>query len=69
MYHLIVNVNLVEESVIQVNDRIAINVDVCVKNVIYVKNIIFGILLHVFVEMENIWQLLWMIKPLQVMKL
>ena len=68
MYHLIVNVNLVEESVIQVN-RIAINVDVCVKNVIYVKNIIFGILFHVFVEMENIWQLLWMIKLLRVMKL
>ena len=61
MYHLIVNVNLVEESVIQVN-RIAINVDVCVKNVIYVKNIIFGILLHVFVKMLNIWQVLWMIQ-------
>ena len=30
MYHLIVNVNLVEESVIQVNDRIAKNVDMCV---------------------------------------
>ena len=66
---MIVNVNLMEESAIENNDRIAINVDVCVKNVIYVKNIIFGILLHVFVEMENIWQLLWMIKPLQVMKL
>ena len=62
MYHLIVNVNLVEESVIQVNDRIAINVDVCGKNVIYVKNIIFGILLHVFVKMLNIWQVLWMIQ-------
>ena len=62
MYHLIVNVNLVEESVIQVNDRIAMNVDVCVKNVIYVKNIIFGILLHVFVKMLNIRQVLWMIQ-------
>ena len=62
MYHLIVNVNLVEESVIQVNDRIAMNVDVCVKHVIYVKNIIFGILLHVFVKMLNIWQVLWMIQ-------
>ena len=66
---MIVNVNLMEESAIEKNDRIAINVDVCVKNVIYVKNIIFGILLHVFVEMENILQLLWMIKPLRVMKL
>ena len=62
MYHLIVNVNLVEESVIQVNDRIAMNVDVCVKNVVYVKIIIFGILLHVFVKMLNIWQVLWMIQ-------
>ena len=58
-----------EERVIEKNDRIAINVDVSVKNVIYVENIIFGILLHVFVEMENIWQVLWMIKRLRVMKL
>ena len=58
---MIVNVNLMEESAIEKNDRIAINVDVCVKNVIYVKNI-FGILLHVFVEMLNIWQVLWMIQ-------
>ena len=66
---MIVNVNLMEERVIEKNDRIAINVDVSVKNVIYVENIIFGILLHVFVEMENIWQVLWMIKRLRVMKL
>ena len=58
-----------EERVIEKNDRKAINVDVSVKNVIYVENIIFGILLHVFVEMENIWQVLWMIKRLRVMKL
>ena len=58
-----------EERVIEKNDRIAINVDVSVENVIYVENIIFGILLHVFVEMENIWQVLWMIKRLRVMKL
>ena len=58
-----------EERVIEKNDRIAINVDVSVKNVIYVENIIFGILLNVFVEMENIWQVLWMIKRLRVMKL
>ena len=30
------------------------NVDVCVKNVIYVKKIMFGILLHVIVKMGNI---------------
>ena len=35
-----------------INGRI-INVDVSVKNVMYVKKIMFGILLHVFVKMEN----------------
>ena len=43
-----------EENVIQVNSGIAKNVDVSVKNVMYVKKIIFGILLHVVVKMENI---------------
>ena len=42
------------KSVIQINGGIKINVDVNVKNVIYVKKIIFGILLHVVAEMENI---------------
>ena len=40
--------------VIQINVRIKINVDVSVKNVMYVKKIVFGILLHVVVKMENI---------------
>ena len=43
-----------EENVIQVNNGIAKNVDVSVKNVMYVKKIIFGILLHVVAKMENI---------------
>ena len=43
-----------EENVTQINGGITINVDVSVENVIYVKNIIFGILLHVIVKMENI---------------
>ena len=43
-----------EENVIQINGRITINVDVSVKNIIYVKKIIFGILLHVVVKMKNI---------------
>ena len=34
-----------EENIIQINDGITINVDVSVKNAMYVKNIIFGILL------------------------
>ena len=43
-----------EENVIQINGGLKKNVDVNVKNVMYVKNIIFGILLHVVVKMENI---------------
>ena len=43
-----------EENVIQINGGTTINVDVSVKNVMYVKKIIFGILLHAVVKMENI---------------
>ena len=43
-----------EENIIQINGGITINVDVKVKIVMYVKKIIFGILLHVIVKMENI---------------
>ena len=43
-----------EKYVTQINGGIMINVDVSIKNVMYVKNIMFGILLHVFVKMENI---------------
>ena len=46
MYHAKVNVNLTEENVIQIESGITINVVASVKN-IYVKKIIFGILLHV----------------------
>ena len=48
------NVNLMEQNVSQINDGITINVDVNVKNTIYVKKIMFGILLHVVVKMGNI---------------
>ena len=51
-----------EEIVIQINGGIMINVDVSVKNVMYVKNIMLGILLHVIVKIENIYQVLWMIQ-------
>ena len=40
--------------VIQINSRITINVDVSVENIINVRKIIFGILVHVFVKKENI---------------
>ena len=43
-----------EENVIQINDGIMINVGGSVKNVMYVKKIMFGILLHVVVKMENV---------------
>ena len=46
MYHANVNVNLMEENVIQIKSEIMINLGLSVKNIIYVKNIIFGILLH-----------------------
>ena len=49
-----VNVDLIEENVTQINGGIVINVDVSVKDVMYVKKVMFGILLHVLVKMENI---------------
>ena len=54
MYYANVNVDLMEKNVIQTIGGMTINVDVSVKNVIYVKKIIFGILLHVLVKMGNI---------------
>ena len=45
------------------------NAHVSVKNIVYVKKIMFGILLDLIVKMENIWQVLWMIQQLCVMKL
>ena len=43
-----------EENVIRINGGITINVDVSVKNIMYVKKFIFGIFLHLVVKMENI---------------
>ena len=42
------------ENVMQVNGGIKINVNVSVKNVMYVKKYIFGIPLHVVAKIENI---------------
>ena len=63
------NINLMKQNVIEINGGITIKVDVKVKNIIYVKKITFGILLHVIVKMKNIWQVLWMIQWLSLMKL
>ena len=53
-YHANVNVNLIEKDVAQINGRMTKNVDMSVKNVMYVKKIIFEILLHVVIKIENI---------------
>ena len=42
-----------KENVIQIKNGKMINVDANVKN-IYVKKIVFGILLHLVTKMENI---------------
>ena len=60
MYYANVNVNLIVESVTQIKSRIMINVDASVKNIAYVKKIIFGILLHVVVKMVNVQPILLM---------
>ena len=43
-----------EENAIQIKIGTRINVDVSVKNIIYVKKVIFEILLHLVMKMENI---------------
>ena len=43
-----------EKNVIHINGGIMVNVDVSVKNIMYVKKITFRILLLVVVKMENI---------------
>ena len=47
-----------KQSVSQINSGIKTNVNASVKNITYVKKNMFGILVHVFVKMENIWQVL-----------
>ena len=54
IYHANINVNLTEENVMKIKSGILINVDVSVKNITYVKKIIFRILPHVVAKMENI---------------
>ena len=38
------------KNVVQINGGITINVDVSVKNIIYLKEIMFGVLQHVFLK-------------------
>ena len=43
-----------KQNVSQINGGITIIVDASVKNIIYVKKIMFGIVLNVILKMENI---------------
>ena len=43
-----------EENVIQIKSGMMINVDVSAKNILYMKKITFGILLHVVAKRESI---------------
>ena len=43
-----------EQTSIQINGEIMINVDVSVKNIIYVKKNMFGIVVDVSVKMKNV---------------
>ena len=57
IHHANVNVNLMVESVIQIKSGMTINVNLNTKtreNIMYVKKIIFRILVHVLVKMVNI---------------
>ena len=54
IFNVNANVNLMEQNLIQINGGIRISADVSIKKFIYVKKIMFGILLHVIVKMENI---------------
>ena len=47
------NVDLVEESVSQINGRIVINIDASVIIVMYLKNVMFGIQQHAIAKMEK----------------
>ena len=57
------------KNLIRINGVIMLNVDMNIKTIMYVKKIMFGILQHVIVKMENIYQVLWMIHQLNVKKL
>ena len=54
IYNANVNINLMEENVIQIKSGITINVELNVKSRIYEKKIMFGIVLHIVVKMDNI---------------
>ena len=58
-YHTNVNVNLMEENVIQSKNGITINVNASVKTIIYMKKIMFDILLHVVQKNGKYFKFIW----------
>ena len=65
MYHANVNVNLIVENVANIKSVITINVGVSVKiqqNIMFTKNTILRILLHVVVKTENMQDVLFTIQ-------
>ena len=57
-YHANVNVNFMVENVVKIKSPITITADASARKMIYAKQIIFGILLHVIAKMVNIQQIL-----------
>ena len=53
-YHANVNLDLMEKNIIQINGGIMLNVNVSLKNIMHVKKIIFGIIVHVVVKTQDV---------------
>ena len=58
-----------KKIIIKITGGITIKSDVSVKNIIYMKKIVFGNLVYVVTKMENTQKVLWMIQRLRVIKL
>ena len=72
IHHANVNVDFMKKDNnygIQINGGTTTNVDVSVNNVMYVKKIIFEILLHVVPKTEKNSYVIWMIQRLSMKKL
>ena len=64
IHHMKVNVNLMVQNVIQFNRGIIVNVNVSAKiqESACTKKIIFGILVHVFQKMVNVYEVILVIQ-------
>ena len=50
-----------EKNAIQIDEGMMVNANANVKQVVYLKKIMCGILIHVIVKIKNIQQVLWTI--------